>query len=222
LKFRIVPRICTTICQTIASREKSLKPKYRALVGFESVAFLEIVQHAKAKVTASAEKVFVGESIPGILTDTWRKFIEAGDEFIKANGHEQYPTRDDRCIYCQQPLEVAAIELINKYREFCNDALKTEVRETESSIIRLIGILQYNEFDEYVKSLQGKLENPQSQSKDLLEWKLQFPIEFSKISGECREMRLIEEEPLVRLSREVLQQCEPLHYLKPLMNCYQE
>jgi len=72
----------------------------------------------------AGNKAFEGLGIPGVLSEEWRQFIQAGEEYLKKNATAKYPGKDDNCTYCQQPLTAKAVELVKKYRDFSNNAIK--------------------------------------------------------------------------------------------------
>jgi len=63
---------------------------------------------------------FKTESITGIGTDEWKGFIIAAEKFAKVQDLQQntYPTNEDNCLLCQQPLSKEAQLLINNYWAF--------------------------------------------------------------------------------------------------------
>jgi energy-coupling factor transporter ATP-binding protein EcfA2 len=79
----------------------------------------------------AGNKAFEGLGIPGILNDEWRQFIQAGEEYLKKNAAAKYPGTGDNCAYCQEPLTAKAVELIKKYRDFSNNAIKAALDTAE-------------------------------------------------------------------------------------------
>jgi hypothetical protein len=72
--------------------------------------------------------------IPGILGDEWRRFIMAGEEYLKKHAAATYPRADDACAYCQQPLTATAVDLVKRYREFSDNDIKTALDTTEREL----------------------------------------------------------------------------------------
>jgi hypothetical protein len=144
------------------------------------------VNTAKEHYINATEKAFIGSNFPGILTEPWKKFIEAGEEFLKKNKSADYPEVNDSCIYCQQPLESAAVDLLKKYKAYCTDALRTDVLNIEREMNSFEVEINYPELEEYIKTLQKRLSHPQSQNKELLEIKLEFALQYKNILEEYR------------------------------------
>lgn len=46
-----------------------------------------------------------------------------------------FPANGEPCIYCRQTLGEAAVRLLQKYRNFCNDALRTEVERVRHELM---------------------------------------------------------------------------------------
>ncbi len=94
---------------------------------------LALNQAAKRRDEAGS-KAFDGLGIPGVLSQEWRQFIQAGEEYLAKNAAETYPSTDDSCAYCQQPLTAKAVNLIKKYRDFSNDEIKTALDTAERQL----------------------------------------------------------------------------------------
>jgi energy-coupling factor transporter ATP-binding protein EcfA2 len=83
----------------------------------------------------AASSSLAGAAIPGVLKPVWKQFIEAGEQYIAAELNAgMYPKQGDACIYCQQPLATAAVELIQAYRSYCNDQHQSSVREAQAAL----------------------------------------------------------------------------------------
>jgi len=59
----------------------------------------------------------------------FQSFIEHAEQYIKKIGKIEYPSDEDICVYCQQPLEVSAKELLGSYRAMLNDTTQREIRQ---------------------------------------------------------------------------------------------
>src|SRR5262249_20814364 len=88
---------------------------------------LEGLQKAEEQYEKATRESFAGLPIPGLLKEEWRRFIEAGEEYLKTlDGAGKYPAEGEECVYCRQPLSPEAVALLRKYRDYCNNALRTE------------------------------------------------------------------------------------------------
>ncbi|MEO5979682.1 MAG: hypothetical protein ABIS36_25870 [Chryseolinea sp.] len=141
---------------------------------------------AKEKYSEATEKAFIGHNIPGFLSESWKNLIDAGSRYVKEAYAGSYPKEGDTCIYCQQPLELAAIDLLSKYDSYCNDALKTEITKIEVKLQVLATALNFSELETYKKTVLRKMENTQSQNRDLLELKLKLIDGYNVISNQCK------------------------------------
>lgn len=54
-------------------------------------------------------------------TKQFQSFIKSAEDYIKIIGKEEYPTEDEHCVYCLQPLNSSAKELLTSYRNLLND-----------------------------------------------------------------------------------------------------
>ena len=112
----------------------------RALLDFDTVAYSEAIaalSTARANHDQATREALAGEAIPGILSKPWQEFVEAAEAYIKEVGLDPYPESDASCIYCRQPLGDAAIGLIQKYRDYCNAALRQEVEQANANLRNL-------------------------------------------------------------------------------------
>jgi energy-coupling factor transporter ATP-binding protein EcfA2 len=116
---------------------KALKSAIETAEAFDITAYASRVQardQASRRRDEAGNKAFEGLGIPGILSDEWRQFIQAGEEYLKKNTAQKYPATDDACAYCQQPLTAKAVKLIKKYRDFTNNEIKAALDTVERQL----------------------------------------------------------------------------------------
>ena len=92
---------------------------------------------------AAASAVFGGDHLPAALRPAWQSFVETGERYLNASGLEAYPRSDDDCIYCRQPLDGPALDLIRSYREHAQgtvvaavDSARATVRAARQPLLR--------------------------------------------------------------------------------------
>ena len=116
---------------------KALKTAIETAKAFDVATYASRVQardQASRRRDDAGSKAFEGLGIPGVLSEEWRQFIQAGEEYLKKNTAETYPSTDDPCAYCQQPLTAKAVELVKKYRDFSNNEIKTALDTAERQL----------------------------------------------------------------------------------------
>jgi AAA domain len=87
---------------------------------------LASLQKAEREYESATQESFAGLPIPGLLQDEWREFIRTGEAYLRAlEDQEAYPDEGKECLYCRQPLSPEAVALLRKYRDFCNNDLRT-------------------------------------------------------------------------------------------------
>lgn len=165
---------------------------------------------AKDKHVQATEKAFLGENIPGMLTESWKKFIEAGDIFLKENGAMEYPAKGNPCIYCRQPLESAAVDLLEKYKAYCNNSLKTDINRIEQEIQAFAGSLTYPDIEDYIKTLEKGLGHTESPNRELLELKLNFAANYKEVLNAYKRMQSIDIAALGEKAEKVFSECTKL------------
>ncbi len=107
------------------------------LAAFDWNAYAEritAVNAARSRHEDATVNAFKGLTIPGMLSAEWRRFIEAGEAYIRSTGRDGYPAEGVPCTYCNQPLESAAVSLVRKYRDFTNNQLKQEATRAQAAL----------------------------------------------------------------------------------------
>lgn len=118
----------------------ALKSSLTLIRDFDTASYDRAVQQlvaAQAKYAASTKTAFAGVDIPGVLEKEWQAFVEAGEAYIrKIEGYEAYPQPGVPCVYCRQGLDAAAVELLRKYRDYNNGALRDQVNNSRHVVDR--------------------------------------------------------------------------------------
>jgi hypothetical protein len=94
------------------------------------------------KYQAATETAFADEKFPGVLSEAWKAFVAAGDAYRASIGLDHYPAAGDQCLYCHQPVATAALDLLRKYKDYCNNQLKQSVdadRAAQAAAVRDVG-----------------------------------------------------------------------------------
>ncbi len=71
-------------------------------------------------------------------TNEFQAFIKSAEGYINIINKPDYPASDDLCVYCKQPLEGAASELLKNYRVLLNDKTQDNLEELKKNKINLI------------------------------------------------------------------------------------
>jgi hypothetical protein len=124
-----------------------------------------LLLEARARQEAATKSAFSGVDIPEILSEEWKKLIQAGEDYLRLiAAHEHYPQKDDKCIYCQQDLSADAVILLKKYRDLSNNELREEVVRSENRVMDLTTTLHDLSLEEVVNGLGEHLETTSSES----------------------------------------------------------
>ena len=78
-------------------------------------------------------------------TDEFQLFIKAAENYIKILNKPEYPNSEDLCVYCKQPLEKPAEELLTSYRKLLNDKTQENIQQLKQQKELLIN--QISQFD---------------------------------------------------------------------------
>ena len=142
---------------------------------------------ARKGLEEASKTSFAGLPIPRLLEEEWKRFIVAGEEYLRTlPGSESYPHTSENCLYCHQPLSQSAVDLIRKYREYCNNTYRDELENNQKALAALTGtvgaldfgrlngslavVLDANKADEEASQrLEGVVENGQAMASALVE-----------------------------------------------------
>jgi hypothetical protein len=119
------------LADTARQHLDALVKSFSAVGRFEIPSYtksLERLQKAEQEYEKATQESFAGLPIPGLLKEEWRRFIQAGEEYLKTlDGTDKYPADSEECLYCRQPLSPEAVDLLKKYRDYCNNDLRAEL-----------------------------------------------------------------------------------------------
>lgn len=71
-------------------------------------------------------------------TAEFQSFIKAAENYIKIIDKPEYPTVNDSCIYCLQPLQASAKDLLTSYRTLLNDKTQENLLQLKQQKANLI------------------------------------------------------------------------------------
>ena len=98
----------------------------------------DAVATAERAHTHATQEALSGQPIPGVLEDSWRRFVEAGELYLQEHYADEYPNEGDSCPYCLQNLNAAALEIVRKYRAFCRSELQDAVQQARREVASLV------------------------------------------------------------------------------------
>ena len=119
---------------------------------------LEALRSAEKAHTHATQEALAGETIPGVLEETWRHFIEAGEVYLAEHSPESYPEDGDTCPYCLQDLGAAAIAVIQKYRAFCRSDLQDAITEARTALDDLIRDVHDLDLERPAQDIEKRIE----------------------------------------------------------------
>jgi ABC-type transport system involved in cytochrome c biogenesis ATPase subunit len=84
------------------------------------------IARLRADYEAFRSELFVAAGLPAEPEDTWAAFIASGDAY-RQHLSETGDHDESRCLYCRQTLDQTAVALVNKYREFLQDKIASDI-----------------------------------------------------------------------------------------------
>ncbi len=165
----------------------------QSIFTFDSTSYKKAIQDLKfaaAKELQVTSEAFADSKIPGVLADPWRRFIEAGEQYLKATGQDQdYPKDDTACIYCRQPLVGPALELVRSYREYSSGEARRLLRQAELHLTTCCAATTSLNIDQLVNSLNVEIERGRGASIKFLVEPLKTMTAFKKaVDGRTSEL----------------------------------
>lgn len=100
-------------------------------------AISELEKNTKKGIT----EIAASKGIEFYETNEFKDFLSAAESYIKKINKTEYPQEDDICIYCRQPLEKEAMELLANYRRLLNDKTEENIaklKRTKQSLIEQV------------------------------------------------------------------------------------
>lgn len=123
-----------SIISKVESTKNVLNPtKWQKLIALNKQ-ITELEKQTKSGIKEIAEE----RGIELYETDEFKSFIHTAESYIKLIDTLDYPIDGDTCIYCLQPLDVSAMELIKSYRALLNDKTQESLDALYKKKIELI------------------------------------------------------------------------------------
>ncbi len=126
---------------------RRVKSVLDAVECFPAAQYVEAISRRDAALAGHrevGEDSLRGASVPQVLEQPWRDFVDTAERYILETEHEHYPRDGDVCVYCRQPLGTPARQLLEKYRAYCNHdhqrdaaAAEREARSLAQEIVDL-------------------------------------------------------------------------------------
>ena len=80
-------------------------------------------------------------------TTQFKSFLQAAEDYIKELADDKYPDSKDVCIYCRQPLNQKAIDLLKSYRILLNDTTQSDLKtakQQKDALLKKISQIEPN------------------------------------------------------------------------------
>jgi|GEM_PF-723091 len=113
-------------------------------------ALLEInkeISELENKTQTGIKEIADERGIEFYQTVEFNSFIQAAESYIKIIGKPEYPEEGNTCVYCLQPLDDSAKELLKSYRTLLNDKTQetlSELRKKKAKLIQQISQVDTN------------------------------------------------------------------------------
>lgn len=137
----------------------------KALLAFDEASYNDAVEKRNqlaADYETFRSELFAAADLPAEPDDTWSAFIEAGDAYrahlVDVDSHDS-----ERCLYCRQPLQEPARELLVRYSTYLEDKISADIRSTDATLasyMRHAAAIQGNELVSAIEQYRDQDEKP--------------------------------------------------------------
>jgi len=115
---------------------------WQALLNFNKEIF-----ELESKTQTGIKDIADERGIEFYQTKEFNSFIQAAENYIKIINKPEYPEEGDTCVYCMQPLDNSAKELMKNYRALLNDKTQEKLvalRKEKAKLIQQISQVDTN------------------------------------------------------------------------------
>ncbi len=105
------------------------------------IAINKDISELESKTQTGLKDIADERGIEFYQTPEFNSFIQAAESYIKLIDKPDYPQEGDTCVYCLQPLDDSAKELLQSYRTLLNDKTQENLAELKKKKARLIQLV---------------------------------------------------------------------------------
>lgn len=105
------------------------------------------IKYLESKTQTGIKDIAETNGIEFYETKEFQSFITAAENYIKIINKPDYPNEEDLCVYCKQPLEESAKELLASYRTLLNDKTQEnleQLKQKKANLIEQISQVEIN------------------------------------------------------------------------------
>jgi recombinational DNA repair ATPase RecF len=137
-----VTELVNVICKIQTAETHLIETNWQALISLNSqIATLE------TRTQTGIKEIAETHGIEFYKTTEFQSFIKAAENYIKIIDKPKYPTVEDTCVYCLQPLESSAKDLLTSYRTLLNDKTQENLlllKQQKSTLINQVSQIETN------------------------------------------------------------------------------
>jgi ABC-type transport system involved in cytochrome c biogenesis ATPase subunit len=189
-----------TVARSRCSLHQRLLTAAQAVQAFDVNAYNEAVA---STTQADAEHAKLRVQLAGADdgAEKWQNFVLAGEAYRDHLEKHDYPQEGDACLYCEQLLSPEARALMQRYRDFANDASRRRAEEARQLARTLGRHLSETEVAPLKTAITEQLEDePQDEA---LEIAGKFVTALERQQATVADCKPAEAEPLLELTAQV-------------------
>lgn len=118
---------------TIIGKINRSKATLNAISWHELIGYNAEIEKLQNQTQKGLKEIVEPFNIQFYQSQEFSQFLASAENYIRLLDNENYPGKEDTCIYCRQSLDGKANELIHSYRSLLNDTTQTRLATVQSS-----------------------------------------------------------------------------------------
>lgn len=133
--------------ETLIGKVQSAQTQFTTENWQTFISFNQQIAALESKTQTGLKEIAEKNGLEFYETEEFQSFIQAAEDYIKLIDKPEYPTSEDTCIYCLQPLENPAKGLLKSYRTLLNDTTQTDLtklKKQKQNLIKQVSAVETN------------------------------------------------------------------------------
>ena len=124
--------------ETLIGKIQSAQTQFTAANWQTLITFNKQIAALESKTQTGLKEIAGKNGLEFYETEKFKSFIQAAEDYIKIIDKPDYPTSEDTCVYCLQPLEISSKGLLKSYRTLLNDTTQEDLAKLKKQKQNLI------------------------------------------------------------------------------------
>lgn len=133
--------------ETLIGKIQTAQTQFTATNWQALINFNKQIAELESKTQTGIKDIAEQNGVKFYETEEFKSFIQAAEDYIKIIDKPDYPSEKDTCVYCLQPLEEPAKDLLKSYRTLLNDTTQenlNKLRKQKTNLIKQVSQIETN------------------------------------------------------------------------------